>query len=74
MTEAVAQMDLGPLGFIIAVMALIFALGMFSVHRDHPHHDANSIADAAYARDRSDLVWRVVDDQFELAMITLQLA
>jgi len=28
-TEAVAQMDLGPLGFIIAVMALIFVLGMF---------------------------------------------
>ena len=28
-TEAVAQMDLGPLGFIFAVMALIFVLGMF---------------------------------------------
>lgn len=28
-TEAVAQLDLGPLGFIVAVMALIFVLGMF---------------------------------------------
>ena len=28
-TEAVAEIGLGPLGFIVAVMALIFILGMF---------------------------------------------